>query len=270
MRHVWRVRGPVREGRERLTAALSRPGEQPPAWRARALVAAAFLARVAGDYESAIDLAEEAAALCRVTDDRYLLAQSLCDLANAKILLHEYERAAALYEQAVAIFDELGARLEVAATTSNLAYVAMIARDYARAAELSARGVDARRELGDTSGLCISLVNLGFALFLAGDRAAARDPLEQSLELARDLGHKDMLAYALEGLAAVESETRPDWAARLLGGATEIRERAGTRADPVEEEVGATAAAEIRRSLGDDDFAAHMARGRDVWRKWGP
>ena len=98
-----------------------------------------------------------------------------------------------------------------------------------------------------------------------GDLASARLQLREGISLSLDTGDMANLAYFLESLAVVESQSDDWWhVALLLGAADELRETVGSNVygyyQPDEQVLSQTRAA-AREHLGEtyDDV---LARGR--------
>ncbi|WP_067489097.1 BTAD domain-containing putative transcriptional regulator [Actinomadura hibisca] len=105
-------------------------------------------------------------------------------------------------------------------------------------------------------------VALGYIAEERGDAATALAYQRDALAVAITLDAPRDKAFALEGLAgAVSLAGDHAHAARLLGGAAEIRRAAGIPAGPSEQADVERVTARVRTGLDEDVFAAEAARG---------
>jgi non-specific serine/threonine protein kinase len=240
----WWVRGTWAEGRKRLAALLAVESPTPrTSARARALHAAAVLARGEGDYAAARPLGEEALSIAREVGDKRATASALFELANIagdqvdEVAAHrgyeaalalfrevgdkpgisgcvhnlgvlsedtgDYEAARALYEEGLAINREIGYRSREAASLNGLGGVAFYQGRLERSRECHEQALAIQRELGDSRGTAFSLRELGEVATALADASAAADFLGQSLEIYRTLGDRQGIATAIEGFAAL-------------------------------------------------------------------
>jgi predicted ATPase len=264
LRRFWFARGHLHEGRSRLRSALERGGDAPLPARAHALQALSHLARASGDTDEALAAAGELLRLARLLDDQLLVAHGLQHVGAAHVTAGDVEAAEAATKEALALFRGLGAAAEAAAATTVLAYAAHERGDYERAASLAEDALALYEEVGDAAGIAVALLNIGLARLEAGRPAEAAELFSRALVIARESANREYVAYALEGLSAVHAERRPEHAARLLGGAAAIRQAAGSRRDPVEEELHERTVATIREHLGDDRLEASLAAGAGI------
>ena len=152
-----------------------------------------------------------------------------------------------------------GARDIAARASQGLGYVALADGDLERAAELLEESLAEFRELGDRWWALRGICALGHVAARRGAHAAARLRFEQGLETARELGDPMLEAACVEGLAGAHG---PALAARLLGAAESLRERAGAAWPAFVNADSESSADRVRRALGDERFAAEWARGR--------
>ncbi len=152
----WLVRGGLTEGRGWLEDALARYPPPDPL-RVKALWALGHLACFAGDYDRAVDAADEARALARRLDSRRWVAR-------ADMLLGLVASGSARHVEA---------------------------EQHHRAAVEGARGA------GDHWCYACALNNLGNVLALQGATAAARDSYEESLAVRRHEGDAWGMSWVL-------------------------------------------------------------------------
>jgi predicted ATPase/DNA-binding SARP family transcriptional activator len=215
----WNIRGHLSEGRQWLSAVLSRaavPDHRNA--RADALNGAGRLAWMQGDYTAARALHEESLAICRELGDKSGLAASLTGLVYVVVEQGDYAAARALQGESLAICRELGDKPGVALSLVGLGYVAWLRGDYAAARTLHEESLAICRELGDKSGLALSLWGLGNVAKDQGEYAMARTLHGESMAIYRELGNRWGIALSLMGLGLVAYEQGDYAAARTPQG----------------------------------------------------
>jgi predicted ATPase/class 3 adenylate cyclase len=204
LQQFWWTRGHFSEGRQHLSAVLSRPmGQAHRKARADALNGAGVLAQFQGDYRAARAVLEESLTLRRELGDKQGIAASLNNLGSLALIQGDYAAAHALFEEALRLNRELGNRAWEAINLDNLGQVAQQQGDYAAARALVEESLAINRELGDKQGIANSLNSLGLVAQLQGDTAVARALQEESLTLRRELGDKQGIANSLNRLGLV-------------------------------------------------------------------
>ncbi len=260
----WSIRGYLGEGRERLTLALGRAGDDAPqALRAKALNGAGNLAENQGDYAAARAFYQESLSLRRHLNDPSGIAIALNNLGFVARAQGEYARAHRLFEQSLMIWRTLGNTWGIAYLLNNTGLVAYGQGDAASARRLFCESLTLRRELGDKWGIASSLYNLGLAANAKGETASAYPFFEESMALWREVGDRAGIAYCLEGLAQTcEAEGKPRRAVWLLGAARALRDAMGVPLPPSERAVYDATIAALRAALGDAAFTAEWSAGR--------
>lgn len=226
---------------------------------ARALAALALARTRAGDLAPALHLAEEALAAYRRLDGEAGVGRSLETLGRVLWILGDYGQARAQLQESLAVARRLGARDVAARASQGLGYVALADGDLEGADALLEESLSEFRELGDRWWALRGICALGHVAARRGAHAAARLRFEQGLETARELGDPMLEAACLEGLAGAHG---PAVAARLLGAAESLRERAGAAWPAFVHADSERSADRARRALGDERFAAEWAGGR--------
>jgi predicted ATPase/DNA-binding CsgD family transcriptional regulator len=226
---------------------------------ARALAALALARTRAGDLGPALHLAEEALDAYRRLDDEAGVGRSLETLGRVLWIRGDYGRARARLQESLAVARRHGARDVAASASQGLGYVALAEGDLEGAAALLEESLAEFRELGDRWWALRGICALGHVAARRGAHAASRLRFEQGLETARELGDPMLEAACLEGLASAHG---PAVAARLLGAAESVRERAGAAWPAFVNADSERSADRVRRALGDERFAAEWAGGR--------
>jgi predicted ATPase/DNA-binding CsgD family transcriptional regulator/Tfp pilus assembly protein PilF len=246
----WEARGRLSEGRGWLERALALTGEEGPA-RARALSAAATLARRQGDYDRAEGLYRESLAIYRAIEDRPSIGSALNNLGVIAMQRGDLAGAAALYEDALGAFRTQNDRTRMAAALNNLGMVARRQEDFPRATELYREALELHRALGDRRGMGLALNNLGVVAYDRGEVARAAGLYDEALAVFRALDDQLDTALALNNLAeAVRDQGDLPRAASLFAESLTTRAEQGDRSGIAESLTGLASLA-ARARLGE-------------------
>ncbi|RSM47558.1 AfsR family transcriptional regulator [Actinoplanes sp. ATCC 53533] len=236
----WFLRGRLRDGLDRLDAALAMPGPMMTAARARAAVWRAGFAIVAGEHAEAIDAGGKALELYeglgdplgyaraqwflgfvqadfgdlatsadlvrhalddfRRCDDRWGEAAALSTLAKDGMVRGDLTALREHGERSAALFRDLGDRWGELQATDSLATLAEIRGDHERAARMHRDGLRIAERLGLWPEASSRLSWLGRIAMLRGDYSEARDLHERARLLAVEQGWKPGEVFAEMGL----------------------------------------------------------------------
>lgn len=118
------------------------------------------------------------------------------------------------------------------------------------------------RRLGHATGISVVLGNLGLAALLEHRPRDACAIYRQALLHDRELGYTEGLIYDLAGTAAaLASSERTIEAAMILGASRVAAELTGVKLELLESEMQAQATETLRRTHGDEPFAAALSSG---------
>jgi tetratricopeptide (TPR) repeat protein len=192
-------------------------------------------------------------------------AMFVTHLGRLAVLAGDLDRAEALHEQAVATFTRVGSPAGAAFARSALADLAVRRGDVAKARTMYEEILAYYRHAGIEDQVAPTLTRLGYLAQRDGNLTQAHTCHLESLQVAADLRHPAATASALEGLASVAvADGDADRAARLLGGAAALRERADV---PVPEADSADVRQALERTravLNGDAFQAAFQAGGDL------
>src|SRR5947209_7499152 len=118
--------------------------------------------------------------------------------------------------------------------------------------------------MGHREGIAWTLCIIGKVVFTRGKPIAARVLYEESIALARVLDQKDLLAFGLEGLAAVVATQESLWAVRLWALAAVLREKAGMPMFLIERASYEQTVSHVRASLGEKTFTTTWTQARTM------
>ncbi len=227
--HFWEVRGHFSEGRERLSAILSKENAQGrTAARARLLARAAELAYRQSDYPATLSLAGESLAIGREIADKPGIASALIKLGNAATEGGDYATASGYLEEALTIWRELEDKHGTARALISVGWAALRSGDYPLANARLEEALGLSRELGETRSMGFELSGLGEVALRQGDYVRATRLLEASLDLRRQLSNKWGVGVSLGTLGWVAMR-EGDWnrAVARLGESLEVRREIG-------------------------------------------
>jgi DNA-binding CsgD family transcriptional regulator len=149
----------------------------------------------------------------------------------------------------------------------NLAQIARLRREGMVAAIRTEEALTLARELGDASQVASGLTALGHTMIDSGTLGRAVPLFVESLDLAHGRGNLGDVIDALEGLARVGAETgRAERSARLFGAAATLRDAVGVPRSPSDVTYFEPAMQVLRGALGEKNFAAATALGRNLTR----
>ncbi|HET6386512.1 MAG TPA: tetratricopeptide repeat protein, partial [Armatimonadota bacterium] len=260
----WDTHGHLREGRVRLEAALSRTNNDLPfRLQGQALCHAAWMARIEDDTAAARTHYGRALDIFREHGARIDIADALNQLGMVAAEEGDFQTARALYEEALALCEDVGGSARLGAVLNNLGALSLRLGDFDAA----------RRYLEQSAAWCESngdeqLHGLVLHDLSAADLRQARYPEAQahgtrSLRLLYGCGAVVNIPAALDQMALVSrAQNRWERATLLLGAAEGVRDAAGV---PLPRDIAldrADAAAEAKRALGSDAFAAAFAEGQ--------
>ena len=161
--------------------------------------------------------------------------------------------------------ERIGDAWNGAIALNNLGDLALQAGDWATAVALCNRSSEIRTELGDRWGSALALTNVAVAKLQLGQLEDAAEDLRRALRESLGVGHRMIVAMCVETSVSVASRRQAHHdAAVLVGAANSIYEQLGSTRDGFEQSIFAKDAAESRSVLGDDAFAADVARGTAV------
>ena len=256
----WKVRGHLREGRERYALVLAHPGAQETtSARASALNAVGSLVWTMGENDAATEYFTQALKLFRDLGRNDGVARTLSNLANVLSDGGELNRAAVLFREALSIERKLGLISGMSITLYNLADVAIRRGEWKRARRLLAESARYHNRLGGGARLRYVLWGMGRVAVGENDLPAARLHFSESLVLCRDFGDRGNTAALLLELANVTlRQGRAAKAARLWGASSALSDALGA-ADYGDTRRSVEEA--LREALGPPEFERARAEG---------
>ena len=261
----WFTRGRFREGTGWTERALALPGEAPLGYRILALNNVANMSSYIGEYDRAAASAQALLELASREHHAIGEGLGLYQLSFVARHAGDHDTAVERAEAALARFRALPCTpwLPYAAQRAGLERLGR--GDLDRAASLLREAVNLFLEMGNEGGTLMGLCNLAYALHRKGDVNGADLLLRAVLKRELALEREYELADVLLGLADIALARRQVWRAALLLGAIEAMSqsigyaRYGWSRDAFERIADST-----RSVLGEDDFAALWRQGTQL------
>ena len=262
----WMKRGYFREGQQWLERALSASSNASPALRAKALMGLGTMTFFQGDFARTRAVLEESATLGRTAGDMFVVAFSLGISAMAALEIGDITESARLAAEGQAAALRSGAPWTRGPSLTCLAYQALYEGDLDRAGQLYEEVLVLVRQQGEKWGMGIALFDLGLLRTVQHRYAQARALCAEGLVLYQEFGDRRGIAYCLGILAGVElAEGHALRAARLRGAMEALLESVGLPVQATYNEwIGDRSFATMKESLGDSEFEAALAEGRNM------
>jgi tetratricopeptide (TPR) repeat protein len=157
-------------------------------------------------------------------------ARELNSIGITRRCLGDLDTARSLLEDSLAVARKLRGDARLVTALSNLGLVEIDAGNLERAMDVLQQALMLDRKLGVAWGAAIDQLSLAAASLRAGRAREARDLLSSILDDVVGSGDIELLADALELAAGVAAHLGDGLrAARLVGAAEDIREKAGMR-----------------------------------------
>jgi predicted ATPase/class 3 adenylate cyclase len=215
-----------------------------------------------GNIAAASRHADDAYTAFVLAGDDHGIADALRERGKAASATSDVARARTLYLELADLCERIGDRWNGAIALNNLGDLALQAADWTTAVALCSRSSEVRTELGDRWGSALALANVAIAKLQLGELEDAAAILQRALRESLAVGAGMVVAMCVDTAVSVTSRRRAYHdAAVLVGAANSIYEQLGSARDDFEQSILTRDAEESRAALGDDAFAAALARG---------
>jgi predicted ATPase/class 3 adenylate cyclase len=260
----WVDNGPWEVGRRYFEDILARYRE-PNDLRAWALWTCSMFAWRLGDPHAGLLRAREARLLAQSSDDEDLRYYAALELAINEDHVGDHEASRRHYEEAANHARAAGSAYGVSMVLHNLGNLELVRGDLTAAREYLEQAVAVDREHDLRGVLANSVVDLGFVALRDRREDDAVEHFAESLELSVETERREILGWALVGLAATAGRMHGGArAATLLGAAWRLHATFGVSQAyfKVGEEIKASTASAARAELGEAEFERAFAEGQ--------
>ena len=266
LRFFWYQHGHLREGSDRLQAALAAAeATVDSTTRGRGLAALGYLLALQGEFAQARLRLEAALVISRDSSDDAARAFALRYLGFVAAADGDGAQAADYLEESLAVSRRLGLSVASAFALMYLGDVVLQRMDLDRAQQYFEESSALLSHLENTTGLSYPLRRLGHIARLRGDIPLAISLCLQSLAHNRASGDRQGIAACLVGLAQVdEVQGRPGAAVRLLGLADTVASTVGGRLLPFDAEQFVATQAKLREQLDAAAWAQAWQEGQGL------
>ena len=219
-----------------------------------------LLSWATGDYERALQNADEGLRLFRVSGDDEQVASSLRLLGSVHLTMGNFKPASAVLQECLALFEGLGAKRSVAHANNDLGILARIRGDLEQAKRFHTASLDGFRQLNAHQAAGYALVELALLALTEKDLASALAMIDESLIIFRDVKDRAGIVKCLECRAAIEFQ-EPYRAAMLLGAAETLRESIQNPIEPYLRDWRESIVATAAQALGAKQYATAYSEG---------
>lgn len=167
----------------------------------RAMTGLGIVAHDRGQYQQALDLHTQAAALAREAGDQRSTGVALANMAGLAWHQGKLDDADRCWNESLEIFAALGDATSEAISAGNLGALAQVRGEFERAERLQQRALTLQRRMKSSRDLPITLTNLGEVLCVLGDFTQSHDCFAEAITLLRAERNTVVEGVALNGVA---------------------------------------------------------------------
>jgi predicted ATPase/DNA-binding CsgD family transcriptional regulator len=260
---LWRLRGPLRTGIDRLERALSIADDADPFLRSKALYALGGLEYAAGNIERAARLATASLELAERIGDTVAIAEAVL-LLGVSSTQHDLAYAAECCERAVSLLRAHGECDRLPAAIGNLGLIEWTRGNAEHAFALTSEALALDRARGYQRGVARSLHDLG-ELALERSPGEALEYFSESLAGFAECDDPGHMAQNLMCMAACLARLNHTLAAARLLGAADVRfEQSGFAVPYSLRSVHDNLVTRITCDLGAERFHVERTAGRHL------
>ena len=260
----WWLHGHIREACKELGTFLG-IADTSPNIRAKMLVGATFLNRLAGNSERSRIYAEEGVKLASSTGDLRTGALSLNQLGFLALDVGDFSKAESMFRKGLKQAAELGDIQILALLNNGLGELCRSRGDYAQAVEFYRQALEYNREAGDRVRQTTCLINLGATALMQNDRESAGAFYRDGLEISSVMEDMNGTLYCLEGIAgSFWAMHDPERACLIFGAADTGRRTNNLFLEPADQVPYEQSIALVRESIGIGSFDLNFAKGNEI------
>jgi predicted ATPase len=259
----WYVRGYLSEGRRWLELVLRCCVAVPTRDAVTVATMLGVFAYLQSDFDESRSASLRGMALATEAGDERGVLRCTETLALCAMEQGEHAEARRHFEKILERFHTLHDERGVATTIANLAALSMFEGDHYKVSELAKESLRHFRSLDDKEGMAGAFVVLGLNEIMVSNWTSATPYLKEALDVAAHLRHPELIASALNGLAAAAvASGDAGRGAVLMGGAGRVRTESGVALDPLEHRIQDDARIRMRQLLSETKLDEMFERGR--------
>ncbi|MFL6467437.1 MAG: winged helix-turn-helix domain-containing protein, partial [Pyrinomonadaceae bacterium] len=260
----WWLHGHIREACDELGVFLSMSDADPKA-RAKMLVGATFLNRLAGNSDRSRMFAEEGVKLASSSGDLRTAALSLNQLGFLALDVGDFSTAERMFGRGLTRAEALGDIQILALLNNGLGELSRSKGEFKQAAEFYGRALKYNRDAGDRVRQTTCLINLGATALMQDDRESAGAFYRNGLEISSEMEDMNGSLYCLEGMAGSYWALHdPERACLIFGAAHMGRQKNNLLLEPADQVPYEESVALVREALGKDSFTAKFSKGSEM------
>jgi predicted ATPase/DNA-binding CsgD family transcriptional regulator len=272
----WLVRGRLVRVQEALERGLGSSGGSVSA-RARAMVTAAWIRFVQGEFAVSIGVAEDAVALYRASDDVDGLVEALLAVGHSTMLRAEespgsarpaFARAEECFREVLSLSRLRQDSRNVARAMQGLGALAQMRGDQASAADFLDAVLPVFEAAGDLRNAGWTLANLGLVAMARQDIGGMASCSERALALFAEIGDHWSIAHVLKHVSLLAlTAGKGDDAVRLRAAAVAMHSAVGVSTAAAHYAAEDARVAEARTALGEPAFLEAWQAGLTMTRE---
>jgi len=262
----WTIRGQWSDARKILAHAMEVARQQgDPAAQADIVMAAGVAARVEGDLQAGLRLAQESVDLWRTTGDNRGTAAALANLGIAEQALGRTDEAIATHTKALALLEHDEDAVAVSSVLTNLSTAYLVKGDLDKSRETAERALAMHEARGDRWAAGMALANLGDIACEAYDAYTAWRHYQRSIPALLGVGDLPHACHVLRQMAAVAAYVGSfASAAMIAGAATAFQSRTGKAPPGDEAQALAATIVAAKDGIRGEEFDAAWADGASL------
>ncbi len=231
-----------------------------------ALIGYSFMLNRVGEYDKAINAAEESLETFRGTEFHFNAARAANNLALTLLDIGQFESARPRFEEALEEARISDDTFLVAVCLHNLADLSIQTGHVEPADELLKQSLDLFQSLGQRPLVARTVLLQGEALCMKGQFQGAVSLQQKALESMEELSDNQGIASALEAMGTTHIVARADeeLAVKLIFAAKRLRNEINIKLGPARQAASAAALRKARKSLGNDAFQKASESGERI------
>ena len=183
-----------------------------------------------GNYPSAIEHFSKSIDLCKLIDNKEIMASNLTGMGNVYYQQGIYGQAIEHYTQSLDIHEEIGNNIGMASNLNNIGGIYQEQKEYVKALDYFTQSLALRSDYGDKQGMADVLCNIGGVYQEKRDYKMALDYYSQSLILCKEINYKRVVAISLMNIGVIYAKQGDTLLAlEQLGHSIKLNEELGNK-----------------------------------------